>query len=508
MTTTAEMGPSLEESAQEPGVLELLEAKWAEGKFLCVGLDVTPDEGSAGPLDLYEKAKLIVDATHDIAAAYKPNSAFYEDQGSAGVAQLEQLVSFIKKLAPDVPVIWDAKRGDIAKTNEGYDHAADQMGVDGLTIHPYLGGTAVKPLVSRSERAGFVLAHTSNPGAGELQHLQLQSGELLWERVVKNVAHSEDWQHGSVLGIVTGATCPEELAKARDLAGDDIVMLIPGVGTQGGDLEASVHGAMNSRGNGFVINVSSGISGAKDATGKVTFESVRDAAIKFHEQIKAVWEDAKANPQPNYATRNILEYNARLADALFQEGCIRFGEFTLRNKTKSPIYIDLRRSITDPILRSNIAQIYVDLIKNLEDDRGEQFDVIAGVPQATTSYGAIVAERMNRRLVQPRSGVKDYGSGDSVLGNFREGEVVGFVDDLIQDGGAKFDTIAQIEAAGLKFGGLALLADREKGGFAAMARKGLPVVASTTARKLVKVLGDMGKIDEDTHNTVLDYLDA
>lgn len=498
--------PTFEEQESASSAIEMLEAKWAEGKFLCVGLDVTvgPEDGD---MTLFEKAKMIVDATHDIAAAYKPNSAFFERDTLEGMAELGELVSYIKELAPDVPVIWDAKRADIASTNEGYADAAQELGVDSITVHPYLGGSAVKSLVSDPNKIGFVLAHTSNPGAAEFQHLQLQSGEQLWERVVNNVAHSEDWQQGATLGIVTGATYPEELARARYLAGDDVVMLIPGVGTQGGDLEASVRGAMNNRDGGFLINVSSGISKAKDAKGEVTAESVRDAAIKYHEQIKEVWDDAVANPQPSYAANEMREFNARLGNALFDEGCIKFGKFTLKNGSISPVYVDLRASITDPTLRNNVANIYVDMIKGLESRRGEEFDVLAGIPQAATSYAAIVADRMNRRLVQPRTGgKKNYGAGESIMGNFTEGQSVGLIDDLITDGGAKLELIAQLEAEGLKFGGVAMLVDREQGGFREMAARGLPIIAATTLRGLVLALDASGKIKASQRKTVLDYL--
>ncbi len=500
-------GLDIQEIEHQLGVRDMLESRWAEGKFLCVGLDVTSPEGQNGPLDLFERAKLIVDATKDVAAAYKPNSAFYEDKTSDGFRQLEQLVAYIKHLAPNIPVIWDAKRADIAKTNEGYDHAAEQLNVDGLTIHPYLGGTAVKPLLSNPNRAGFVLAHTSNPGAGEFQHLRLQSGELLWERVVSNVANSEDWQHGAALGIVTGATYPEELAKARYLAGDDIIMLIPGVGTQGGDLELSVRGAMNRRGNGFLINVSSGISGAKDEEGHVTYDSIRDAAIKYHEEIKAVWQDAIENPRPNYAEQSMMEFNQRLAVGLYDTECIKFGEFVLRSGKKSPLYINLRSSITEPELRGNIASIYVDLVNGLEERRGEKFDVLGGIPQAATSYAAIVADRMSRRLVQPRSGgKKDHGVATLVEGIFEPGESIVLIDDLITDGGAKFDMIDQVKEAGLAFGGMAVLLDREQGGFVEMAKRGYPISAATTARHLVVALGNAERISSEQKDEVLAYL--
>ena len=496
-------------SEQESTVIQQLEARWAEGKFLCVGLDVdVHDPTDPNPVDLYEKAKLIVDATRDIAAAYKPNSAFYEGEGHEGDKQLELLVHYIRDLAPDVPVLWDAKRADISKTNEGYSSAADKLGVQGITLHPYLGGSALSPLLSDPNRLGIVLGHTSNPGAAEFQHLRLQSGELLWERVVANVAHHQDWKHGSPLGIVTGATYPEELAKARFIAGDDVVMLIPGIGTQGGDLEASVRGAMNSRGNGFLINVSSGISKAKDASGHITNESVRDAAIKYHEQIKEVWAEEIAHPTPSYGDRMFLDYDSRLADVLYEQECIRFGDFVLKSGRPSPVFVDLRSTITDPDARDNIAQIYVDMVRGLEMDRGEPFDLIAGIPQAVTTYGAIVADRMRKRLVQPRSGVKDYGTGKTIEGRFQQGETVCLIDDLMTDGGAKFDTIAQIEAGGLTVGALAILLDREQGGMTRMAEAGHTVRSTTTLRRVINVLGDNGRISADHRDEVIAYLDA
>lgn len=495
------------EANPELGVREMLEAKWAEGKFLCVGLDVTSDSTDIEHPSLFDRARMIVDATRDVAAAYKPNSAFYEDENAPGYRQLEELVGYIKELAPDIPVIWDAKRADIAKTNEGYANAAEHMGVDGITIHPYLGGTAVKPLLSDPKKVGFVLGHTSNPGAHEFQHLELKSGELLWERVVGNVAHSPDWQHGSVLGVVTGATYPEELAKARWIVGDEVVMLIPGVGTQGGDLEASVRGAMNSRGNGFLINVSSGISGAKDKHDQITLESVRSAAIDFHEKIHAVWQDAKANPTPDYGARMILEFNSRLASALIEAGAIQFGEFTLKSGKKSPIYVNLRDTISDPTLRGDIVNIYIDMIKALEARRGEQFDVLSGIPQAVTSFAAIVADRMERRLVQPRSGVKDHGIQTLVEGIFAEGESVGLMDDLITEGGSKLETINQLERAGLKLGGIALLVDREQSGFLEMAARGFPIIAATKLRSLIIAGQRAKKITKTRRDEVLAYFD-
>lgn len=272
----------------------VFEERQADGKHLCVGIDpVLPSDFEGTPNEaatlLLEKALLIVEATHDIAAALKPNSAFFEAHEGGYEAQ-RLIFREIQDIAPGVPILWDTKRGDIGNTNKGYLSAAERMDVDGMTVSPYLGGTALKPILEHEGVVPFVLVKTSNPNSGEFQDLELKEGGVVWERVARNVGHGEHWGNGP-RGIVVGATYPEAIARARELAGDEVTILIPGVGTQGGDLEASVRGAANSRGTGYLINVSSGISQPKDGEGKplpVTSENIRAAAIDFDQQIREV----------------------------------------------------------------------------------------------------------------------------------------------------------------------------------------------------------------------------
>ncbi len=489
--------------AEQLTAMEMLEAKWAEGKFLCVGLDVVADSETT----LYEKAQMIVEATQDIAAAYKPNDAFYSGLGSAGAAELEELVGYIKELAPDILVIWDSKRADIANTNTGYSDQRKLIEADSMTIHPYLGGQAVKPLMEDPTSLSFVLGHTSNPGAGEFQHLQLQSGEQLWQRVVTNVAHGEQWNHGSARGLVLGATYPEQLAEARYLAGDDVVFLVPGIGTQGGDLEKSVKGAMNSSGNGFLINVSSGISKAETSRGKVTPFAIRRAALDFHNQIKEVWDDAKANPEPSYYEKMFLEFDLRLGQGLLDEKCLAFGEFVLKSGIKSPVYMDLRSSITDPKLRSNVTQIYADMVVRQEEARGREFDLIAGNPQAATAFGTLVADRLGRRLIQPRAGgAKNHGMGRTVEGNFQEGESVHLIEDLTTSAMSVMETAVQLKESGLVLAGVSALIDREQGGTEKLRFFNIPFTSASTLRRIIRSLGENGQIDSEDYKRTMDYL--
>jgi orotidine-5'-phosphate decarboxylase len=246
----------------------------ATGTVLCVGVD--PDPGSlpagfAPTLQGIEAfSRMIVEASLPYAAAVKPNLAFFEAHGSAGVAALERL----RAMVPDhVPFIVDAKRGDIGSTAARQAVALyDVLGADAVTVNPYLGAEAIAPLIERGDRFAYVLCRTSNPGAGELQGLPVASdpdaghpAEPLWARVARLVTA---WGPGGTVGLVVGATAPSEMASIRALA-PGLAFLVPGVGAQGGEVApALVHGpatappAAGGAGGGLLVNVSRGIAQA------------------------------------------------------------------------------------------------------------------------------------------------------------------------------------------------------------------------------------------------------
>lgn len=245
--------------------VSLLEQQWAQGNFVCVGLDTdysripsalkenTPIEDA-----LFAFNRAIVDATHDLVCAYKPNAAFYEARGDAGLRALQQTVRYIKQTYPHIPVILDAKRADIGSTNLGYvESAFDLLGVDAITVHPYLGQEALAPFLARKEKGIIVLAKTSNAGAGEFQDLPVgKAREPLYQMVARHVATR--WNANGNCAIVVGAPYPAELKQVRTIVGD-MPILIPGIGVQGGDIEATVSAGKDSRGWGMIINASRSI---------------------------------------------------------------------------------------------------------------------------------------------------------------------------------------------------------------------------------------------------------
>lgn len=223
--------------------------------LLCVGLDPDTDKlpaslrGSGTPLFDFNKA--IIEATADLACAFKPNSAFYEGHGTAGIEQLKQTCDYLREQHPDIPIILDFKRGDIGNTNEHYAaYAFDYLGVDAITIQPYQGQKAVQPFLDKAGKGIIVLCKTSNDGSGEFQDLSI-NGRKLYLEVAERVA--KDWNANGNCLLVVGATYPQELAEVRKLV-DEMVLLVPGIGAQGGDVEATVKAGVNSAGRGLIIN--------------------------------------------------------------------------------------------------------------------------------------------------------------------------------------------------------------------------------------------------------------
>ncbi|MBI2482200.1 MAG: orotidine-5'-phosphate decarboxylase [Candidatus Vogelbacteria bacterium] len=278
----------------------MLENQWSRGNFVCVGLDsefgkIPESEHIRGnnygvniarTIAAFNRA--IVKATGGFVCAYKLNTAFYEANGDEGIGALQRTIADIHAIAPDVPVILDAKRADIGNTNAGYvDAAFGFLRADAITVHPYLGAEALQPFLARAEKGIIVLCHTSNPGAGEFQDREVVLtfdelstvvgdadlanyliGEMGWsyptggyripmyQYVALRV--SRHWNRSDNCAVVVGATYPEKLRAVRRIVGD-IPILIPGIGAQGGDVEKIVSAGKNNCGQGMIINSSRGI---------------------------------------------------------------------------------------------------------------------------------------------------------------------------------------------------------------------------------------------------------
>ena len=253
--------------------------------FLCVGLDTDFKKIPKLLLDseypVFEFNKHIIDATEDLAVAYKPNLAFYEKLGAAGYMSLEMTVSYLREHYPEVFIIADAKRGDIGNTSHMYAHAFYKtLDFDAITLSPYMGRDSISPFLEMEGKWVILLALTSNEGSGDFQQLILKNGKHLYEQVIDT---SSEWGSVNNIMYVVGATKAEALSNIRKLIPEHF-LLVPGVGSQGGSLEEVAKWGMNDR-CGLLVNASRSIIYA-DVTNK--FEhAARQEAMRLQKQMKS-----------------------------------------------------------------------------------------------------------------------------------------------------------------------------------------------------------------------------
>ena len=248
--------------------------------LVCVGLDSdfakVPERFKKLENPQFEFNKWIIDQTAEFVACYKPNSAFYEARGDAGIRELKMTMEYLQKNYADIFTICDAKRGDIGNTNNGYaEEIFDWLGFDAVTLHPYMGKESLKPFLDRADKGCVILCRTSNPGAGEIQDL-IVDGKPVWQIAAKKV--SDGWNYNRNCMLVVGATYPEEMKIIRSIVGD-MALLVPGVGAQGGDVEATVKVGLNSDKKGMVINSSRGIIFAENPAEEA--KKLRDEINKY-----------------------------------------------------------------------------------------------------------------------------------------------------------------------------------------------------------------------------------
>ena len=245
--------------------IEQLRARWKQANsLLCVGLDPDPAKFPDAFVDdadaPFSFCREIVDATAEFACAFKPQIAYFAARNGGEVA-LQRLIAHVNGNFPDIPVILDAKRGDIGSTAEHYaTEAFDRFGADAVTLNPYMGRDSAAPFLQRNDRGCIFLCHTSNSGARDFQELTVADGgggsEPLYQRIARTIA--SEWNTDGNCALVVGATFPEELKVIRGIVGD-MPLLIPGIGAQGGDIEATVRNGRTSDGTGLMINSSRGI---------------------------------------------------------------------------------------------------------------------------------------------------------------------------------------------------------------------------------------------------------
>jgi orotidine-5'-phosphate decarboxylase len=271
----------------EPAATGFIARAWAAAdahdSLLCVGLDPEPERFPASiralPRAVFEFNRRIIDATAQFACCFKPQFAHYAALGAED--QLLATIEYIHARHPHLPVILDAKRGDIGSTAEKYaQESFVRYGADAVTVNPYLGFDSVEPYLKWRERGVVILCRTSNPGARDFQDLELD-GRRLYRHVAERVA--QRWNGAGNCLLVVGATYPAELAEVRAIVGEAVPFLVPGIGAQGGDVQAAVRAGRTGDGRGLLVNSSRGILYASQ--GEDFAAAAREAARTLRDEI-------------------------------------------------------------------------------------------------------------------------------------------------------------------------------------------------------------------------------
>ncbi len=475
--------------------------------LLCVGLDAhgylleenTPEGARNFCLRLIE-------ATHSIAAAYKPNTAFFEAFGAEGWSALREVIEAVPQ---DVPVILDAKRGDIASTAEAYAQAAfETLGADAVTLNPYLGYDALQPFLQRPEKGVFLLCKTSNPSAADVQEarviaapeegIQAHPGQPLGMPLYEYLACLVGrWNLCDNLGLVVGANQPQALIRVRHRL-PSIWILAPGIGAQGGDLETALRAGLRQDGLGLLLNVSRSL--AQSDHPARTARLLRQAISRVRDELGSPPKPARGYTSRAPEGMGLPHHLRLLADALLERGCVKFGEFKLKSGRLSPIYFDLRLLVSYAPLLRQVAEAYLPLLQSLS------FQRLAAIPYAGLPIGTAVSLMGGWPLIYPRKEVKGYGTRAAIEGEYKTGEEVVVLDDLATTGESKFEAIDTLVAAGLHVRHVVVLIDRQSGAKEALQEKGYRLHAVLKLDELLDYWQQSGKVADEVITSVRRFL--
>jgi uridine monophosphate synthetase len=492
--------------------------------LLCIGLDpqsekITEDIYSG----LVSWAEEIMAQTKEYAACFKPNIAFYEAYGPDGLKALEHIVKRLKK--DDIPVVIDAKRSDIGNTAKAYAAAIfDRLQADAVTLNPYLGKESIQPFLEYEDKGLFVLCRTSNQGSAVMQEIRVCDAEGIEEYYLRLARRVAGWS--SRIGLVAAGNDYHALAAIRREL-PDVWLLAPGIGAQGGRIDRAISAGMRADGMGILLNISRGITqtesprrAAQQAV-KEMQQAVREAAEETQRTAKQTEKQMRRAGQKPAAAHTSRENGVPvkkvqrkkqeaalprekrdLIEELIRAGCFKLGQFTLKSGIASPFYIDMRLIISHPRLLSRVAAAYCSMAKKLE------FKRVAGIPFAAVPFATLVALMLDKPLVFPRLEIKQHGTKKPVEGEYKEGERVLLLDDLIATGVSKLQAVGILREQGLKVSDLVVLIERGLTCRDELAQHGITLHSYLHIFDFLTVCLEAGKVAEGEYNDILRFLKA
>ena len=461
--------------------------------LLVVGLDPNPEilsrlenraiaQGDSLIDNLEAWLEWVIAQTSECVAAYKLNLGFYQ---ALGVAGLELLGRILTKIPHQLPIILDAKHGDLNSSTLFAQTIFEAWQVDAVTLSPYTGQDHAAPFLVYPDKAVFVLCHSSNPGALELQEYPHPDYPLYLE-LVKQV---QSWGTMEQVCLEVGSNNPDVIQKIRGVAPERIILL-RSIWTEGADFSQILQAGLNRNGEGLLITFS------WDLLAK---ENLASEVAQLNQQVDQIRSELiQASSSCELWTSNVCLFHQHphqdLILQLFDIGCLLFGEYVQASGATFSYYIDLRKIISNPQLFNQVIKAYAEILKNLN------FERIAGIPYGALPTATGLALSLSRPMIFPRKEVKAHGTRRLIEGNFHPGETAVVIDDILISGQSVTEGAAKLESAGLKVEDIVVFIDHEAGVKERLAGKGYRAHSVLNISEITETLYEAGRITAEQYD--------
>jgi len=470
---------------------KLHQAIATNNSLLIVGLDPNPEmmpsEYLRGEDSLLEDLETwllwVIASTSDRVCGYKPTLGFYQALGSAG---LELLARILAAIPNSIPVILDAKHSDLNTSTVFAKAIFEQWQVDAVTLTPSAGQDHAAPFLVYTDKAVFVLAHTSNPKAETLQRYP-SIGQPFYLHLVKE---AQSWATPEQLYLEVGTTNVEVLSKIRAIAPERTILL-RSLWSKKNNLESLINIALNSMGEGLLIPIPQDFLASNNLATEVA---------NLNQNLNT-YRVAKANQgascdlwTPDVCLLASHPYQSLILE-LFDIGCLMFGEYVQASGATFSYYIDLRKIISNPHLFNQVLDAYGDIVRQLE------FDRIAGIPYGALPTATGLALNLQRPMIFPRKEVKAHGTRRLIEGNFHPGEKVVVIDDILISGKSVMEGAEKLKSAGLNIEDIVVFIDHEGGVKERLRDNGYRAHSVLSISEITNTLYEAGRINQEQYNS-------
>lgn len=446
--------------------------------LLILGLDPNP-EMIPPETDAGDWLRFIIEKTRDKVCAYKPTLGFYQAMGASGIELLEDILTLVP---PTIPVILDAKHGDLNTSTLFAETVFEKWKVDAITLNPFSGQDQVAPFLLYPNKTVFVTCRTSNPTASVIQDYSNGDSPLYLE-LVKEV---QKWGTPEQLAIEVGSDDATTFREVRENAPERLI-LARSLWTSTESQTSLIASGLNDTGNGLLIPVPQDF---------LKQETLEDNIIQLNQSINQVREEvAQANSRfCQIWTSDVCLLNEHphqsLILQLYDLDCILFGDYIQASGEKFPYYIDLRKIISQPQIFQQVLNAYAEILERL------QFDRIAGIPYGALPTATGLSLRLNHPMIYPRKEVKAHGTRRVIEGYFEVGETVVVIDDILISGKSAIEGAEKLESQGVKVEDIVVFIDHEKGVKDQLNSQGYCAHSVLTISEINQTLYEAGRISE------------